>query len=91
MTQTHRSAGTATIAQVARHWSVERETADRFLKDRGVPFVDDDGPLQVLWTDVWSVEGAGFVAPANYAAFKKPLLRVERRKRCAAPTFLVIA
>lgn len=78
MGQTRRSAGTATIAQVARHWDVERETAMGILKARGVPFVDDDGPLRVEWTDVWSVEGAGFVAPANYRAFKEPLLRVER-------------
>ncbi len=78
MGQTHRTAGTATITEVARHWRVDRETAIRILEDRGVPFVDVDGPLQVAWTDVWSVEGAGFVAPANYEAFKKPLLRVER-------------
>lgn len=78
MGQTHRTAGTATITEVARHWKVDRETAARILEDRGVPYVDANGPLQVEWTDIWSIEGAGFVATANYEAFKRPLLRVER-------------
>ena len=78
MKQTYKSAGTATISQVALHWNVYRETAMGLLEDRGVPLIDDDGPLQVQWTDVWSMEGAGFVARANYRAFQEPLLRVER-------------
>lgn len=78
MRQTHPSAGTATIADVARHWNVDRETATRILAERDVPFVDIEGPLKVEWTDVWVAEGAGFVAPSNYAAFKEPLLRVDR-------------
>ncbi len=78
MGQKRSSAGTATIADVARHWNVDRETAMRILEERGVPFVDIEGPLQVEWTDVWAAEGAGFVAPCNYAAFKEPLLRVDR-------------
>ncbi|TDE38940.1 hypothetical protein [Antarcticimicrobium sediminis] len=34
--------------------------------------------MSAVWTDVWSIEGAGFVARANYRAFQEPLLRVER-------------
>lgn len=78
MKQKCRSAGTATITQVAQHWNVYRETAMGLLEIRGVPLIDDDGPLQVEWADVWSVEGAGFVAANNFRAFQEPLLRIDR-------------
>jgi hypothetical protein len=52
--QIHRMAGKATISEVAWHWKVGRDTAMLILKDRGVPFVDGDGSLQVVWEDVRS-------------------------------------
>lgn len=78
MGQIGRTAGTATISEIARHWDVDRETAERILVSNDVPLVGSNGPMQVEWHDVWSVEGNSFVATANYSAFKEPLLRVER-------------
>ena len=73
-----KSPGTATIEQVARHWEVDRDTAEPILVANNVPFIKDDGPLKVEWIDVWSIEGCSYVAPANYPAYKEPMLRVER-------------
>jgi len=78
MGQIGRTAGTATISEIARHWDVDRETAERILFSNGVPLVESNGPMRVDWHDVWSVEGRSFVASENYSAFKEPLLRVDR-------------
>ncbi|TCS60811.1 hypothetical protein EDD52_113105 [Primorskyibacter sedentarius] len=78
MMQRYKTAGTARISQVARHWDVDRDTAASILEERDVPFVVGDGPRRVEWVDVWSLEGAGYVAPGNYANFKARLLRVDR-------------
>lgn len=78
MVQIRRSSGTATIEQVARHWNIDRDTAKSILVAHDVPFIENDGPLKVEWVDVWSIERCGYVAPANYPAYKEPMLRVER-------------
>jgi hypothetical protein len=74
----YNAAGMATITEVARHWDVDRATAERILDAHDVPIGEDHGPRSVAWTDVWSIEGCGYVSAANFEAFKAPLLRVER-------------
>tara|TARA_R110002124_G_scaffold287334_1_gene473171 strand:- start:1182 stop:1805 length:624 start_codon:yes stop_codon:yes gene_type:complete len=78
MENIRKSSGRATIEQVARHWDVYRNTAESILVANNVPFIKDDGPLKVEWIDVWSIDGCSYVAPANYPAYKEPMLRVER-------------
>jgi len=78
MEKIRKSSGTATIEQVARHWDVYRNTAESILVANNVPFIKDDGPNKVEWIHVWCVEGCSYVAPANFSAYKEPMLRVER-------------
>ncbi len=78
MNQMIKSAGTATVAELARHWDVDRATALHILECHHVPFIETEGPFRLAWTDIWAAEGAGYVSPGLYTAFKAPLLRVER-------------
>lgn len=65
--------GSATTAEVARHWSVSAPVARRILQAAGLRAVGPGRP-RYRWADIWRLEGAYHVPPAHHAAFKAALL-----------------
>lgn len=66
--------GTATVAELARHWVVSSPTVRAILEQAGLPDVAEGGWPKYRWDDVWRLEGAGFVPPCDWADFKAPML-----------------
>ena len=71
--QQHR-AGFAPLVAVAAHWRVDTATARTILDAAGVRPLLRKRRRLYAWTDVWRLEGAGDVAPDDFAAFQAPLL-----------------
>jgi hypothetical protein len=72
MTQ-HTVSGTATVAQIARHWVLTPSTVRKLLKHSGIhPY--STGPDRYRWRDIWVLEGAEYVHQVDEGEFRKPLL-----------------
>lgn len=69
----HTDPGTATVTQIARHWGLTPSTVRKLLKRAGIVPVST-GPERYRWRDIWALEGAGYVPPADEAEFRRPLL-----------------
>lgn len=69
--------GTATVSELAVHWSVCDATVRKILAAAGLRDVAQSGWPKYRWDDVWRLEGAGFVPPCDWADFRAPLLRVS--------------
>ena len=70
-----RNPKTATVAEIATHWRLTPDTVRKILKDANLRPASTS-PERYRWTDVWSFEGAGWVAPSDERAFKAPLKKV---------------
>jgi hypothetical protein len=70
-----KDAGTATVAEIARHWAIAPATARRIVRTARLP---DVGQVRARyrWIDIWKIEGEVFVPPADYAEMRQPLLRI---------------
>jgi hypothetical protein len=66
----------AKVAEIATHWVMTPEAVRKLLKSAGIKPVSA-GPERYRWTDIWAYEGAGWVAPADEAAFKAPLMKAS--------------
>ncbi|KIC23379.1 helix-turn-helix domain-containing protein [Leisingera sp. ANG-S3] len=69
----HNDPGTATVAQIARHWGLTPPTVRNLLKRSGAAPVST-GPKRYLWREIWALEGARYVPRADEAEFLRPLL-----------------
>jgi hypothetical protein len=68
-----RNPKTASVAEISAHWSVkDHDTVREVLKAAKIKPAST-GPTRYRWADIWVFEGAGWVAPADEAAFKAPL------------------
>jgi hypothetical protein len=67
-----RNAKTATVAEIAAHWRLTPDSVRKILKAHGIRPVST-GPQRYRWSDIWSLEGADWVATADETAFKAPL------------------
>lgn len=68
-------AGAATVSELARHWAVSAGTARAIVAEAGLTPVGA-GRRRYMWFDVWRLEGAPFVPPAEWPDYRAPLLRV---------------
>ena len=74
MTTRMMTAGTATTAEVCRHWGVCDEVARRSLRAAGAE------PVRRglwRWRDVWRAEGSPHVPAVDWADFKRPLMDAQ--------------
>lgn len=67
-----RNPKTATVSEIAAHWRLTCDTVRKILQAAGIKPAST-GPERYRWADIWNFEGAGWVAPADQAAFKAPL------------------
>jgi len=68
-----RGPGYATVGEVAAHWRVTRETANRILHERRASTIRRRGRRYVAWRDVWLVEGAARVTEDVFSDYREPL------------------
>jgi hypothetical protein len=66
----------AKVAEIAAHWYMTTDAVRTILKSAGIEPVST-GPELYRWADIWAYEGAGWVAPADEAAFKAPLMKAS--------------
>lgn len=66
--------GAATLAGIARHWRVCDDTASDIIAAARLPDVSLNGRARYRWRDIWRLEGEAWVHPADWAAFREPLL-----------------
>jgi hypothetical protein len=66
--------GTATVSELAAHWAVCEDTARKIIADARLCDVSIDGWARYRWTDIWRLEGEPWVHPADWAAYREPLL-----------------
>jgi hypothetical protein len=71
---THLSAGTASTAEVARHWGVSPDTARGVLRAAGAREAQEAGWPRWLWDDVWRAEGLRAVSRHDWAELRRPLM-----------------
>jgi hypothetical protein len=71
--------GFARVSAIAGHWAgVEDATARGILAAQGaVPSTDGEGVTRYSWEDVWRMEGASYVPPSLYDAYRAPMIRAE--------------
>lgn len=71
-----RFTNSATVAEIAAHWRVTNDVVRKLLR---VPDIHPAStrPDRYLWADIWSLEGIGWVPPADKAAFKAPLMAAD--------------
>lgn len=76
----HTEPSYATVSQIARHWGLIPPTVRKLLKSSGtVPvFIS---PERYRWRDIWVIEGAGYVPPADEDEFRRPLLTPSEVRR----------
>jgi hypothetical protein len=70
-----RNPRTASVAEIATHWRLTPDAVRKILKTAGLGPAST-GPRRYRWSDVWSLEGTDWVAPADEATFKAPLKKV---------------
>lgn len=68
-----KGAGTAKVCEIAWHWQVTAATARRIIGDAQLPPIGT-GWTRYRWHDVWRLEGALYVPPRYYKAYKAPLV-----------------
>ena len=65
--------GTARVSEIAAHWRVAIPTARTILERHKLPACGP-GVSRHRWHDVWRLEGALYVPPRYYKAYKAPLV-----------------
>lgn len=69
--------GTIRVPALAVHWAVCETTARVIIAAANLPNVSLSGWSKHRWLDVWRLEGAGFVPPCDWAAFRARLIPVS--------------
>jgi len=68
--------GLVKVSELAVHWSVCRDVAEAILaRNQVVPA--ELGPKRYRWSDIWRLEGAGYVPTWDWGPLKAPLLKTE--------------
>lgn len=78
------SPGAALIRSVARHWDVPPAAARAILRRAGVTLEESEGWQAVPWEAVWRIEGAPWVPPRLWEAYREPLIRTTDLARRGA-------
>ena len=66
--------GSATVRELCDHWQISEDTARSIVARHGLLPIDR-GRQRYRWTDVWRVEGEGWVPSWDWPAYRTPLLR----------------
>ena len=69
------------VSEIAAHFKLGTDTTRKLLRATAVRPVSI-GPQRYAWTDIWRLEGAGYVPPNLFKEFQLPLLKpaeVSRR------------
>jgi hypothetical protein len=66
--------GAVTLSEIARHWRVCDDKAADIIAAARLPDVSLNGRARYRWRDVWRLEGEPWVHPADWVAYREPLL-----------------